>query len=140
MLAMNATARPGSITWADLTVEEADKIRDFYQAVTGWTSTPLSMGAYSDFLMNDGGGEAVAGICHGRGPNADLPPVWLVYITVDDLDHSLQECQRLGGALLRHQGPRRRHLRAVPALRRRLANRHRFASSNVFGYNANRYI
>jgi len=97
---MSATLRPGTITWADLTVEDADKIRDFYEAVAGWTATPLSMGAYADFVMNDEGGEAAAGICHARGSNADLPPVWLVYITVDDLDHSIGECQRLGGSVL----------------------------------------
>jgi hypothetical protein len=26
--------------------------------------------------------------------------VWLIYITVDDLDHSIDECQRLGGSLV----------------------------------------
>ena len=57
------------------------------------------MGAYSDFVMN-ADGDGVAGICHARGANADLPPVWLIYITVEDLDHSLEECHRLGGSLV----------------------------------------
>ena len=96
---MSGTPRPGTITWTDLTVENAEKIRDFYHAVTGWTPEPLAMGTYSDFVMN-ADGEAVAGICHARGSNADLPPVWLVYITVEDLDHSIKQCQRLGGSLL----------------------------------------
>ena len=57
------------------------------------------MGAYSDFVMN-ADGTPVAGICHARAGNAGLPPVWLIYITVDDLDHSLEECERLGGSLV----------------------------------------
>jgi predicted enzyme related to lactoylglutathione lyase len=38
----------------------------------------------------------VAGICHARGPNADLPPVWLVYTTVADLDAALAAAERGG--------------------------------------------
>jgi len=97
---MGGVPGPGSITWTDLTVEDAERIRDFYQAVTGWKPVSLSMGAYSDFVMRNDDGQEIAGICHARGSNSDLPPVWLVYITVDDLDHSLHECQRLGGAAL----------------------------------------
>jgi uncharacterized protein len=96
---MSSTPRPGSISWQDLTVPDAEGIRDFYQAVVGWKPEPLSMGTYADFVMNgDDGG--VAGICHARGANADLPPVWLIYITVEDLDHSLDECHRRGGSIV----------------------------------------
>jgi uncharacterized protein len=97
---MAGTPRPGSITWTDLTVDDAERIRDFYEAVTGWTPASLSMGTYADYVMQADDGNEVAGICHARGSNADLPPVWLVYITVEDLNHSLQECDRLGGMVL----------------------------------------
>lgn len=96
---MSSTPQPGTVTWQDLTVEDAERIRDFYQSVVGWTPQPVSVGAYSDFVMTSEGAE-VAGICHARGANAALPPVWLIYITVEDLDHSLAECQRLGGSVL----------------------------------------
>jgi predicted enzyme related to lactoylglutathione lyase len=94
------TPRPGTITWTDLTVDNAEQLRDFYQSVIGWTPEPVPMSGYADFAMNDAGGDAAAGICHARGPNADLPPQWLVYITVEDLDHSVAECQRLGGSVV----------------------------------------
>ncbi len=42
--------------------------------------------------------------CHARGVNADLPPQWLVYIVVDDVDRSAATCQELGGAIV--AGPR----------------------------------
>jgi predicted enzyme related to lactoylglutathione lyase len=96
---MSSTPRPGTISWQDLTVPDAEGLRDFYAAVVGWEPESLNMGAYTDFVMNaDGGG--VAGICHARGANADIPPVWMIYITVEDLEHSLEECQRRGGTLL----------------------------------------
>jgi uncharacterized protein len=96
---MSTTPRPGTITWQDLTVANAEALRDFYESVVGWKPEPLSMGAYADFVMK-ADGEAVAGVCHARGPNADLPAQWLLYITVDDLDHSIAECQRLGGTVV----------------------------------------
>lgn len=93
--------RIGAITWIDLTVGAARDVRDFYQDVVGWTAGDVEMGGYSDFTMHPpGGGEPVAGVCHARGPNADLPAHWLIYITVADLDRSLARCRARGGAIL----------------------------------------
>ena len=91
----------GAIGWADLTVENAEQVRDFYRHVAGWEVAPLDMGGYSDFTMlAPGTDQPVAGVCHARGANADLPPVWLVYITVADLDKSVQQCLRRGGEVV----------------------------------------
>lgn len=93
---------PGQIGWIDLSVADAPALRDFYQGVTGWTTSPVAMGGYQDFCMHPPGeAQPVAGICHARGSNAGLPTVWLIYITVDDLEQSMRRCQELGGKLLR---------------------------------------
>ena len=103
----------GKIGWIDLTVPDATVVRDFYQSVAGWTPSPVSMGEYSDFCMHPPGEEQpIAGICHARGANAGLPPVWLIYITVDDLDESLRQCEALGGkqrSPVRNLGPTARY-------------------------------
>jgi uncharacterized protein len=93
------TQIPGSIGWIDLTVPDAIGIRDFYTNVTGWTPSAVDMGGYQDFCMHAEGGDMVAGICHAREGNKDIPPVWLVYITVEDLDESISRCQEFGGKL-----------------------------------------
>src|ERR1035438_9536282 len=93
---------PGQIGWIDLTVPDATGLRDFYQAVTGWTPSPVKMGDYNDFCMHPpGDAQPVAGICHAKGENVGLPTVWLIYITVDDLDLGIRRCQELGGKLRR---------------------------------------
>ena len=95
----------GSITWTDLTVENAEQLRDFYGAVVGWTSSGMDMGGYEDFTMNDPEtGAPVAGVCHARGSNAGLPPVWLIYVTVEDINKSITRCIQLGGQVI--SGPR----------------------------------
>jgi uncharacterized protein len=88
----------GTIGWHDLTVPDAARVRDFYGAVLGWEHQPLDMGGYDDYVMIPAGSaDGVAGVCHARGSNANLPPVWLVYFVVEDLEPSLQECVRRGG-------------------------------------------
>ena len=52
-----------------------------------------------------GTGTPAAGICHARGVNADLPPVWMVYLVVGDLEASLASVREGGGAVL--AGPKR---------------------------------
>jgi hypothetical protein len=95
----------GSITWADLTVKDAGAIREFYRKVAGWTSTEAKMGDYSDYCMNEPTtGKTAAGICHARGVNADLPPQWLVYITVENLEKSIASCVENRGKVV--AGPR----------------------------------
>ncbi len=88
----------GTIGWIDLTVPEAEKIRDFYAAVAAWKAAPVSMGEYDDFSMVPLQGDSpVAGICHARGVNAGIPPQWMIYIHVADLDRAMEKCTQLGG-------------------------------------------
>jgi uncharacterized protein len=88
----------GSVGWMDLTVKDAEAVRDFYQDVVGWKATGLDMGGYQDFVMSaPGKEEPVSGVCHARGSNAGLPPVWLIYITVEELDRSVEKVKERGG-------------------------------------------
>ena len=95
----------GKIGWIDITVDDAEGLRDFYAAVAGWKPENVDMGGYADFNMTmPGSGTPAAGICHARGSNADLPRQWLIYITVDDVEASADTCVELGGKVL--VGPR----------------------------------
>lgn len=98
---MMDTQQLGEVAWIDLTVDDAPAVRDFYQQVIGWKSEEISMGEYSDFSMNSAEtGEAVSGICHARGPNKDLPPMWLPYFLVADVDSSAKSVLEQGGELV----------------------------------------
>jgi len=95
----------GEILWRDLTVKDAPRVRDFYQQVVGWTSTGQDMGGYEDFnMISPTTGETVAGVCHARGVNADVPPQWLMYVIVADVEASAKKCVELGGKII--AGPR----------------------------------
>src|SRR5205085_11804546 len=91
----------GTITWRDLTVPNAEQVRDFYQAVVGWGAEGCDMGGYEDFNMTvPGTGEGIAGVCHARGCNEGIPAQWLIYIMVQDVEASARTCVELGGAVV----------------------------------------
>lgn len=101
---MSQKTPPGRIVWTDLTIENADEIRDFYRQVIGWQVSLVEMDGYNDYNMFPAGSEnPAAGICHARGMNANLPAQWLIYITVENLEESLARCEAMGGkVLVRH--------------------------------------
>ena len=79
-------AETGSMVWIDLTVPNAENVRDFYSEVVGWTPAEVDLGGYSDF--------------HARGVNEGMPPAWMPYFTVADLDASIGRCEKFGGEVV----------------------------------------
>jgi predicted enzyme related to lactoylglutathione lyase len=95
----------GGFEWADLTVENAEGIRDFYSDVIGYSHSEIKMGEYSDFCMNSPTDKQTkVGICHSRGQNADIPVGWMIYFNVENLDQSMKMVVEQGGSIL--SGPR----------------------------------
>jgi len=43
----------GQIAWNDLTVPDAEPVREFYESVVGWGASPVTMDGYSDYSMTD---------------------------------------------------------------------------------------
>lgn len=99
----------GQILWTDLTVKNAEAVRAFYEAVIGWTPQPVEMETRTDYMMvasgerptaPEGMEKIAAGICNAIAEIADMPPQWLNYWGVEDLDASRAACEAHGGKLL----------------------------------------
>jgi hypothetical protein len=100
---MNENTKPeiGSLGWFDLTVQDAEKVKDFYSKVIGLKPEPVSMGDYDDYNMNSpDSGRTVTGICHRKGFNSDLPSQWLIYFNVENIEESIKACTKNGGKVL----------------------------------------
>jgi uncharacterized protein len=96
----------GKIVWRDLTVPNADEIKDFYVHVIGWHADEHDMGDYADHnIRTSPTEEPIAGICHARGMNANVPAQWLIYVQVDDVHAAVQRCRDAGGSIV--DGPRK---------------------------------
>lgn len=95
----------GAIISADITVPNANELRDFYQQVIGWESEEMVLsdrdGKYADYVMKDKEGNWVGGICHARGQNVGIPPQWIIYVNVEDIEQSVKKCVELGGKVIK---------------------------------------
>jgi uncharacterized protein len=93
----------GSLSWFDLTIPNADDVKDFYSKVIGWKSEPVPMekGNYNDYNMKAPESDlTVTGVCNTRGVNQNLPSQWLLYFTVENLDKSVEECKTNRGKVI----------------------------------------
>ena len=95
----------GRIAWLELTVPDAATTKGFYHQVVGctWQEVEMKDGtvSYRDYQMLAEDGTPAAGICHARGVNAQLPPVWLIYLPVGDLTESIRLADEEGGQVLK---------------------------------------
>ncbi|MFT4843861.1 MAG: putative enzyme related to lactoylglutathione lyase, partial [Candidatus Azotimanducaceae bacterium] len=97
--------RVGCIAWLDLTVSDASVTRDFYRQVVGWSVQDVEMRdaseRYADYSMSGDDGNPAAGVCHARGVNLGLPPIWMIYLPVGDLAESVRRVQEEGGKIIK---------------------------------------
>ncbi len=95
----------GCISWLNLTVSDASATRDFYRQVVDWSVQDVEMedagDRYADYNMLGDDGNPAAGVCHARGANLGLPPVWLMYLPVGDLPESLRRVREGGGEIIK---------------------------------------
>lgn len=90
---------PGSFTWNELNSRDPETARAFYGRVFGWDGK--ADGAVADYTTFERDGQPVAGMIDMRGRVPDeIPPHWLVYFAVAQLDDSLATAKELGGSAL----------------------------------------
>ena len=100
-----AAVRVGRISWLDLTVSDASATRDFYRQVVDWSVQDVEMEdaseRYADYNMFGDDGNPAAGVCHARGVNLGLPPIWMIYLPVGDLAESVRRVREEGGEIIK---------------------------------------
>jgi predicted enzyme related to lactoylglutathione lyase len=105
------SAIPGSVCWAARLSSDLDPVATFYEAVMGWTSSPVVI-VEEDYRIAHAGQpgphSAQAGLDSGS-LTAKLPSVWLVHLIVDDAGEAVRRAQRYPAAEVLLQ-------RAVPHL------------------------
>jgi predicted enzyme related to lactoylglutathione lyase len=95
--------QPGSFCWIELMTSDAAGARSFYTQLFGWSVNEIPMGElgmYSIF-QKDG---ADTGAMYERTPDmAEIPPFWMSYVRVDDVDAATEKAKSLGATV--HNGP-----------------------------------
>jgi hypothetical protein len=96
---MDAYKTHGAFSWSELMTTDPQAAAAFYGALFGWTVQTMDMGT-GPYHVVKVGETSVAGIM-GMPPDAPpMPPAWGGYVTVDDVDATLEKCSALGGKVL----------------------------------------
>jgi predicted enzyme related to lactoylglutathione lyase len=85
---------PGAITWNELATRDPQQAQDFYSALLGWTFSP---GPRPDYRMFYVGDRVNGGVIQMDDSWGDLPPHWMLYLSVKDIDEVVQKVPASGG-------------------------------------------
>jgi predicted enzyme related to lactoylglutathione lyase len=98
--AMDTYKTHGAFSWSELMTTDSKAATEFYGGLFGWTVQTMDMGS-GPYHVVKVGDTSVGGIM-GMPPNvpARTPPHWGCYVTVDDVDASVQKAPTLGGKVL----------------------------------------
>lgn len=92
----------GAFVWYELMTTDTKAAETFYDDVVGWTSADSGMPDV-DYTLFKTNGLRVAGLMTmpKSALEMNIPPAWLGYIGVDDVDIATQKLARLGGTVHR---------------------------------------
>jgi predicted enzyme related to lactoylglutathione lyase len=87
-------------SWHELATTDHSAAFEFYQALFGWNKTEsMDMGPMGIYQMY-GRGEMTLGGMFNKSEDMPGPSAWLLYIEVEDVDHTARKVQELGGKIL----------------------------------------
>jgi predicted enzyme related to lactoylglutathione lyase len=89
----------GRFVWHELHTSDRAKALKFYETLIGWETKEVPMGPGELYGLCLLGGKDHAGITKSKAP-AHVPPHWLPYIAVDDVDKTAARIKELGGKIL----------------------------------------
>lgn len=92
----------GDIHWSELNTTDVAAAKTFYEKSVGWTFIVMPVPGEGDYHVAMKGETPVAGIFEMTGPEfAGVPPHWMTYIAVDDIDACCERVTAAGGTIIR---------------------------------------
>lgn len=96
-----STHAPGTFCWFELHTTDDQAAHDFYGAVLGWSERQVPVGPGQVYRIQQLQGQDAAAIFKLMPDVAQkgVPPNWLNYVAVEDVDASTQQAVRLGATV-----------------------------------------
>jgi predicted enzyme related to lactoylglutathione lyase len=94
-----ADVPPGRFSWYDLNTTDWEAARAFYTELFAWSESAV-MGdspAGTYWMFKSVSGDRAVGGMSNMAAMTQLPPHWMCYVTVDDLDAALERVKAHGG-------------------------------------------
>lgn len=91
----------GQFSWNELATTDPAGATKFYTQLFGWTSQEWPMPEFTYTVVRLGGSETGQGGIMPIPPSAKgMPPAWISYVTVDSVDTTAKQAEKLGGKIM----------------------------------------
>jgi predicted enzyme related to lactoylglutathione lyase len=94
---VGVTREPGTLCWADLNTSHPDRAGVFYADLLGWNISHAE-NDNSGYLHIKNGHDFIGGIPPGTHRPPGVPPHWMIYFAVADVDATAAKAAELGAA------------------------------------------
>ncbi len=91
----------GHFHWNELMTRDVEGAKKLYGDAMGWTFETVPM-PEGDYVIANSGGRPAGGIFDitGREGMDSMPPKWMAYIAVDDVDACLEKATSMGAIVM----------------------------------------
>jgi predicted enzyme related to lactoylglutathione lyase len=96
---MNPFKQHGAFSWCELVTPDVAAAKEFYGPLFGWTLKEGPIGTIP-YTVIEAGGREIGGMAPPPPNQPTMPPTWGVYITVDDIEATVEQAKALGGQVL----------------------------------------
>jgi predicted enzyme related to lactoylglutathione lyase len=96
---MSAPTTTGRFVWHELHTADRPAATKFYTRLLSWGTKDVPMGPGEPYTLCVLNGQDIAGITKSKAP-ASVPPHWLPYFAVEDVDSAAKKAASLGGKVL----------------------------------------
>ncbi|XHS78122.1 VOC family protein [Burkholderiaceae bacterium UC74_6] len=90
----------GAFSWNELSTTDPAKAAEFYGSLFGWTIESMEMPGIGVYRVIKVDGQPMAGLMSTPSGAEGMPPTWGSYVTVQNVDATIDAAQRLGGQVL----------------------------------------
>lgn len=90
----------GQICWNELMVAKTQDAAAFYSEMVGWKMKDQDMGMSEPYRICHVGEKMVAGLMPPPPEAAGMPPMWMPYVGVADVEAKTKQAEELGGKVI----------------------------------------
>jgi hypothetical protein len=96
---MSDAPKSGDFCWYELTTSNVQAAKDFYGKVFGWEFSDHDMGEMTYTMITIKGKQAAGIWAVPKDLEHQMPPHWMAYILVDDIEASVQKAEKEGAEI-----------------------------------------
>lgn len=98
---MAETMQIGQFCWNELATSNVQAAKDFYGKVFGWEFFDQRMGDITYTMIKQHGKEFAGIWAIPKGKEKEIPPHWMAYILVENIDEALEKARINGATIVR---------------------------------------